>query len=192
MKSPQDAAGDVAGFAGVVARAAIRRGCTIAAAESVSAGSVAVGLAAADQASTWFRGSLVAYSSGVKFDVLKVQDAAAVITADAAVQMARGAPQLLGADITVVTTGAPVGPIPRRGSHRAPCSSRFAARVSSCGSTVTSSPAGRVRSSRQRRCRPCRTFRWPPNRGSGLSHGPRAGTVATSGQFHFHGHQWAG
>jgi nicotinamide mononucleotide (NMN) deamidase PncC len=47
MKSPQEAVGDLAGFAGVVARAAMRRGCTIAAAESVSAGSVAVGLGAA-------------------------------------------------------------------------------------------------------------------------------------------------
>jgi nicotinamide-nucleotide amidase len=113
MKSPQEVADEAAGLADVVARAAIRRDRTIAAAESVSAGSVAVGLAAARQASTWFRGSLVAYSSGVKFDVLKVKDRA-VITAEAAVQMAQGAARLLGADITVATTGAG-GPDPEEG-----------------------------------------------------------------------------
>ena len=136
MTSPQEAADEAAGLADRVARAAVRRGCTIAAAESVSAGSVAVGLAAAQQASSWFRGSLVAYSSDVKFDVLKVEDGP-VITANAAVQMARGAARLLGSDITVATTGAG-GPDPEEGQ---PVGTVF---VAVCG------PGERVRVDRYR------------------------------------------
>jgi nicotinamide-nucleotide amidase len=113
MNTAPDAADAVKDIAERVARDAQRLGRAIAAAESVTAGAIAVGLAAAPQASTWFRGSLVAYSSAVKHGVLGV-DRGPVITAHAAVQMARGAARLLDADIAVATTGAG-GPDPEEG-----------------------------------------------------------------------------
>jgi nicotinamide-nucleotide amidase len=113
MNTAPDAADAVKDVAERVARDAQRQGRTIAAAESVTAGAIAGALAAAPRASTWFRGSLVAYSSEVKHGVLGV-DRGPVITANAAVQMARGAARLLEADVAVATTGAG-GPDPEEG-----------------------------------------------------------------------------
>jgi nicotinamide-nucleotide amidase len=88
-----------------VSELARRRGLTVAVAESLTGGMVATALAAAEEASAWFRGSLVAYSSEVKHEVLDVPDGP-VVSASAAEAMARGVRRLLGADVAVAVTGA--------------------------------------------------------------------------------------
>jgi nicotinamide-nucleotide amidase len=100
MTGPADEAADLAQQ---VAEAL--RGRTVATAESMTSGNVAAALAAAQDASQWLQGSVVAYSRQVKFSVLGV-DRGPVITAGCARQMARGVTRLLGADISVATTGA--------------------------------------------------------------------------------------
>ncbi|TQM06262.1 CinA family protein [Pseudonocardia kunmingensis] len=96
-----------------VSELARRHGLTVAAAESLTGGNIAVALAAAEAAGEWFRGSLVAYSSDVKHEVLDVPDGP-VVCAEAAEAMARGVRRLLGADVAVGVTGAG-GPDPQDG-----------------------------------------------------------------------------
>jgi nicotinamide-nucleotide amidase len=96
-----------------VSELARRHGVTIAVAESLTGGMVASALAASEAASEWFRGSLVAYSSEVKHEVLDVPDGP-VVSAEAATAMARGVRRLLGADVAVAVTGAG-GPDPQDG-----------------------------------------------------------------------------
>jgi nicotinamide-nucleotide amidase len=91
-------------IAGEVSEEARRRGVTVAVAESLTGGMVATALAAADAASEWFRGSLVAYSSEVKHELLDVPDGP-VVSAEAAEAMAAGVRRLLGADVAVAVTG---------------------------------------------------------------------------------------
>ena len=81
------------------------RGWTIAVAESLTGGMIASSLAKAQEASEWFRGSLVAYSTEVKHEVLAVP-AGPVVSPDAAAAMARRVRELLLADIAVAVTGA--------------------------------------------------------------------------------------
>lgn len=95
-----------------VAELAERHG-TVAVAESLTGGMVATALAAAPGASAWFRGSLVAYSTEVKHDVLRVPPGP-VVSAAAASAMARNVRRLLSADIAVAVTGAG-GPAPQDG-----------------------------------------------------------------------------
>ncbi|WP_232664590.1 CinA family protein [Pseudonocardia sp. TRM90224] len=99
--------------AGAVAERARSSGRTIAVAESLTGGLVASALARARDASTWFRGALVAYSSAVKHEVLGVPDGP-VVSAEAAGAMASGVRRLLGADVAVAVTGAG-GPDPQDG-----------------------------------------------------------------------------
>jgi nicotinamide-nucleotide amidase len=87
-----------------ISKAARRRGVTVAVAESLTGGMVATALAAAEAASEWFRGSLVAYSSEVKHDVLDVPDGP-VVSPEAAEAMAAGVRRLLSADLAVAVTG---------------------------------------------------------------------------------------
>jgi nicotinamide-nucleotide amidase len=91
-------------LAAEISEYARRRGCTVAVAESLTGGMVATSLAAAEAASEWFRGSLVAYSSEVKHAVLDVPDGP-VVSAEAAEAMAAGVRRLLGADVAVAVTG---------------------------------------------------------------------------------------
>jgi nicotinamide-nucleotide amidase len=88
-----------------VAQLALARGLTIAVAESLTGGMIASALAQAPQASEWFQGSLVAYSTAVKHEVLEVP-AGPVVSAEAAGVMARRVRKLLLADISVAVTGA--------------------------------------------------------------------------------------
>ena len=74
-------------------------------AESLTGGMIASALAQAHQASQWFRGSLVAYSTPVKHQLLGVP-AGPVVSSDAATAMARSVRELLLADISVAVTGA--------------------------------------------------------------------------------------
>jgi nicotinamide-nucleotide amidase len=91
-------------LAGEISEEARRRGRTVAVAESLTGGMVATALAAADAASEWFRGSLVAYSSEVKHEVLDVPEGP-VVSAEAAEAMAAGIRRLLAADVAVAVTG---------------------------------------------------------------------------------------
>ena len=102
-------------LAGEISELARKRRLSIAVAESLTGGMVASALAAAEAASQWFRGSLVAYSSGVKHEVLGVPPGP-VVSAEAAEAMARGGRRLLGADVAVAVTGAG-GPDPQDGQE---------------------------------------------------------------------------
>jgi len=77
---------------------------TIVAAESVTAGNIATTLAAAPEASEWFRGSIVSYQTAMKRRVLDLV-AEKIITAQCAKEMAQGALRLTGADLVVAVTG---------------------------------------------------------------------------------------
>ncbi|SHL10538.1 nicotinamide-nucleotide amidase [Pseudonocardia thermophila] len=88
-------------------------GVTVAAAESLTGGQVCAALAAAEGASAWYRGGIVAYASAVKHELLGVEDGP-VVSAPAAEQMATGTLRLLGADVAVAMTGAG-GPDPQDG-----------------------------------------------------------------------------
>jgi nicotinamide-nucleotide amidase len=80
------------------------QGLTVGLAESLTGGLVGFRLTNAVGASEWFRGSIVAYSSEVKFDLLDVPEGP-VVSAPAAETMAAGARKVLGADIGLAVTG---------------------------------------------------------------------------------------
>jgi nicotinamide-nucleotide amidase len=80
------------------------RGLTVGLAESLTGGLVGSRLTNAVGASDWFRGSIVAYASEVKYDLLDVPEGP-VVSATAAEQMAEGARKSLGADIGLAVTG---------------------------------------------------------------------------------------
>jgi len=77
---------------------------TLAVAESLTSGAVASALGAAEAASEWFRGGVIAYASEVKFELLKVPEGP-VVTAACARQMAAGVAELLHADVGLALTG---------------------------------------------------------------------------------------
>jgi nicotinamide-nucleotide amidase len=79
-------------------------GWTLALAESLTGGLVASRLVSVPGASAWFRGSVVAYASEVKFEVLGVPRGPVVSDA-AAREMADGARRVLGADVGLALTG---------------------------------------------------------------------------------------
>jgi nicotinamide-nucleotide amidase len=96
-----------------VAKSLRAEGLTLGLAESVTGGLVASRLAAVPGASEWFRGSVVSYSSDVKFSLLGVPDGP-VVSAQAAKAMASGAAKVLGADIGLAVTGV-AGPTEQEG-----------------------------------------------------------------------------
>jgi nicotinamide-nucleotide amidase len=96
-----------------IASLARRNGLSVGVAESLTCGKIAARLGAAGNASDWFRGGVVAYASGVKFDVLGVAPGP-VVTPECARQMASGAAKVLEADATVAVTGVG-GPDPEEG-----------------------------------------------------------------------------
>ncbi|MBK0419129.1 CinA family protein [Leucobacter sp. CSA1] len=81
------------------------RELAVASAESLTGGLLSSHLAAAEGASEWFRGGLVAYARSVKHEVLGVPEGP-VVSARAAARMAVGVRQLLRADYAVAVTGA--------------------------------------------------------------------------------------
>src|SRR5690606_26026329 len=83
MTSSADLAEQIADLAG-------SRGLTVAAAESLTGGAVSSALAAAPEASDWYRGCVVAYSPRVKFDVLGVTPGP-LVTDRCADELAHGA-----------------------------------------------------------------------------------------------------
>ena len=80
------------------------RRLSLAVAESVTGGMVAMRLTAIPGASATFRGGVVAYASEVKHRVIDVPPGP-VVSLDAARAMAAGAARRLGADIGLATTG---------------------------------------------------------------------------------------
>jgi nicotinamide-nucleotide amidase len=79
-------------------------GLTLGLAESLTGGLVASRLVSVPGASTWLRGSIVAYSPEVKFSILGVPEGP-VVTESVARAMAEGARRVLGADIGLALTG---------------------------------------------------------------------------------------
>ena len=96
-----------------IAERAAAASVPVAAAESLTGGSIAAALAAAPSASSWFNGAIVAYSETVKFGLLGV-DRGPLVTATCASEMAHGAARLLEADFVVAVTGVG-GPDPAEG-----------------------------------------------------------------------------
>ena len=88
----------------VVAELISERGMSVAVAESLTSGLVAARLAEAPGASKWFKGSVVAYNSEVKHELLHVPEGP-VVSPDAAVAMAEGACEKLRADVGLGVTG---------------------------------------------------------------------------------------
>jgi nicotinamide-nucleotide amidase len=87
-----------------VADLLVERGLTLGVAESLTGGLVGSRLAETEGASKWFRGSIVAYDSKVKFDLLDVPEGP-VVSAEAAEAMARGACRALEAGVGIAVTG---------------------------------------------------------------------------------------
>jgi PncC family amidohydrolase len=79
-------------------------GRAVACAESCTAGRVAAAFAGVEEASSWFRGGLVAYQDEVKRAHLGVR-ASQTLSLEAAGEMARGVAELLDAEVAVATTG---------------------------------------------------------------------------------------
>ena len=88
-------------------------GRSVAVAESLTGGLLSARLARLPQASTWFRGGVVAYMASVKHDVLGVRPGP-VVRREAAIEMARGVARALDADVAVAVTGVG-GPDPEEG-----------------------------------------------------------------------------
>ncbi len=107
-----------AGVAAEVLRLLRERGETLAVAESLTGGLVAAEVTAVPGASQAFRGSLTAYATELKRDVLGVDGgllaARGAVDAEVAAQMATGVRTLLGADWGIATTGV-AGPTPQDG-----------------------------------------------------------------------------
>lgn len=91
-------------LAAQIGRLAQAKSQTVATAESLTGGKLACHLAAAPDASEWFRGSVVAYASQVKFDLLGVP-VGPVICRECAAAMAWGVADLLHADLALAVTG---------------------------------------------------------------------------------------
>ncbi|WP_220794285.1 nicotinamide-nucleotide amidohydrolase family protein [Nocardioides pelophilus] len=88
----------------LIARRASNASITVACAESLTSGAIASALGRGEDASTWFRGGVVAYAPAVKFEVLGVAKGP-VVTSSCALQMCRGARRVLVADAAVAVTG---------------------------------------------------------------------------------------
>ena len=81
-------------------------GRQLATAESVTGGQVAQIFTQVGGSSDWFRGGVVAWQHGTKYELLGVPEGAPVVTAGAALAMATGVAKLLDAAVAVATTGA--------------------------------------------------------------------------------------
>jgi nicotinamide-nucleotide amidase len=79
-------------------------GLTLGLAESITGGLMGARLTDVAGASGFFKGSIVSYDSQVKFSMLHVPEGP-VVSAEAAVAMAQGAREVLGADIGLAVTG---------------------------------------------------------------------------------------
>ena len=96
----------------------LRRGLTLATAESLTGGALGDLVSASPGASETYLGGVVSYATSVKVDVLGVRpetvESAGVVSAACAREMARGVRELVGADWAVSTTGV-AGPTEQEG-----------------------------------------------------------------------------
>jgi nicotinamide-nucleotide amidase len=97
----------------VVGELLMQRRMTLGVAESLTGGLVAARLAETVGASKWFRGSVVAYDSEVKYDLLGVPEGP-VVCEKAALHMAAGACRALESDVGIGVTGV-AGPSTQEG-----------------------------------------------------------------------------
>ncbi|MGW6021886.1 CinA family protein [Streptomyces sp. NPDC055099] len=106
------------GSAAQVLRLLQARGETLAVAESLTGGLVAAELTAVPGASRVFRGSVTAYATELKHELLGVDGTLlaerGVVDAEVALQMAAGVRKVMGADWGIATTGV-AGPEPQDG-----------------------------------------------------------------------------
>ncbi|MFI6942664.1 CinA family protein [Streptomyces sp. NPDC050418] len=104
----------------LVQKLLVERGQTLAVAESLTGGMVAAEITAVPGASKVLRGSVTAYATEIKHQVLGVDDALlaarGAVDPDVARQMALGVRRLLGADWGIATTGV-AGPDPQDGQE---------------------------------------------------------------------------
>lgn len=86
-----------------------RHGLTMATAESCTGGGIAARMTSVPGSSDYFRGGIVAYQADVKESLLGVRPETigrrGVVSRETAVEMARGARRVLGADCALSTTG---------------------------------------------------------------------------------------
>ncbi|MEU5770437.1 CinA family protein [Streptomyces asoensis] len=119
-------------------------GETLAVAESLTGGLVAAEITAVPGASKVFRGSVTAYATELKHELLGVDvgllAACGAVDAQVAAQMAAGARRALGADWGVATTGV-AGPDPQDGQ---PVGTVFVAVEGPPGAGPGSAPRGKV------------------------------------------------
>ncbi|MFH8489836.1 CinA family protein [Streptomyces longisporoflavus] len=108
----------MAGLAGEVLWLLRARGETLAVAESLTGGLVAAEVTAVPGASAVFRGSVTAYATALKQQVLGVDGTLlaerGAVDAEVALQMAAGVRKVMGADWGIATTGV-AGPEPQDG-----------------------------------------------------------------------------
>lgn len=105
------------------------RGETLAVAESLTGGLVAAEITSVPGASKAFRGSVTAYATSLKHELLGVDAdllaARGAVDAQVAAQMAAGVRRALDADWGIATTGVASTPTPRTGSPSGRSSSRW-------------------------------------------------------------------
>ncbi|WP_276165850.1 competence/damage-inducible protein A [Zobellia alginiliquefaciens] len=93
----------------VVAKLCLKKGLTLATAESFTGGKIAEHLTALPGASAYFKGSVVSYATEAKINVLKVSsdvvDAYSVVSAEVAKEMAENVRKLFKTDYAISTTG---------------------------------------------------------------------------------------
>lgn len=104
MPSPDELNDQAVEVAASIADTFRGSGRTVAVAESLTSGSIACHLGAAEASSEWFVGGVIAYAEEVKFQVLGV-DRGPVVTERCARQMASGVARITGADFAVAVTG---------------------------------------------------------------------------------------
>ncbi|QNP69822.1 nicotinamide-nucleotide amidohydrolase family protein [Streptomyces roseirectus] len=124
------------------------RGEVLAVAESLTGGLVAAEITSVPGASQAFRGSVTAYATDLKREVLGVDaellDARGAVDPQVAAQMAAGVRKALGADWGIATTGV-AGPEPQDGQ---PVGTVFVAIDGPFGSDSGSAPGGKVKALR--------------------------------------------
>lgn len=125
--------------AAAVIATATKLGVTVGCAESLTGGLVAAEIVSVPGASAVFRGSIVAYDSMLKNDLLGVDASllasSGAVTAEVAGAMAEGALARLGVDVAVATTGV-AGPDPDPVSGEAPGAVFIAVAGGSLGTLV--------------------------------------------------------
>ena len=85
------------------------KGCTFGTAESLTAGLIAASVAQVSGASKVLMGGIISYDPRIKVELLDVEqeivDTVGVVSKECALQMAEGAWETLGVDLTVSATG---------------------------------------------------------------------------------------